>query len=312
MRGAATPAPPVVVLSVLQLLVHLQEFKSVMQVMVLEAAVLVVHAPARAFELTSMNLATGQPCTPPASHFLHAARRLRLTSQQVKHLQLILKQYNRMARQLHDSGMELVDQSAHSFSLQAETATLAASDQGAGASASALGAGATTGSAPASEFDAAGPSSRALLAAELQESRQCSAAAAQAAAEPQQQGEDSSCGNAGLEKLLQQHMSSTLNMHRMVSHWVINTLTPWQQAGFLVACYPYQPYMQVLAEVSPVLTPDDTPPVLIDAGCCEEAAQAAELADELGFTGAHAYMERRCAALAAQVEWALTEAQNIL
>jgi hypothetical protein len=52
--------------------------------------------------------------------------------------------------------------------------------------------------------------------------------------------------------------------------------------------------------------------VLVDASACSEAARAAELAQQLGFGGAHAYMERRCSLLASQVQSALAEAPQTM
>jgi len=75
-----------------------------------------VHAMA---SLGNLNLATGEICTPPDNHYLQAVRRLRLTSRQVLHLQLMLKQYNRMARAQNRAGQQVVCMSNNSFSLQA-------------------------------------------------------------------------------------------------------------------------------------------------------------------------------------------------
>lgn len=69
--------------------------------------------------LGHLNLATGEICTPPANHYLQAARRLRLTSRQVRHLQLMLKQYNRMAQVHNRAGQQVVCMSNNSFNLQA-------------------------------------------------------------------------------------------------------------------------------------------------------------------------------------------------
>lgn len=76
----------------LQLLTHPQEVQAIIDRAMLVSAVILTHAPHIAFQLTAINLITGQPSTPPAGHFLQAAHRLQLTPRQVRRLLLILKQ----------------------------------------------------------------------------------------------------------------------------------------------------------------------------------------------------------------------------
>lgn len=86
--------------------------------------------------------------------------------------------------------------------------------------------------------------------------------------------------------------------------WAQNTLTPWQVGQYMVACYPYFGITMALVELSPLLQPCDEPQLQINAGGCE----AADLAAELGYSDAHAYMQRRGAALEGQLQWVLQEA----
>jgi len=95
-----------------------------------------------------------------------------------------------------------------------------------------------------------------------------------------------------------------------VSYWVLNTLSPWQVAQYHVACWPYFAYIIPLLELSPFLTPDDSPSLHINAELCPDAAQAAVLADELGYTRPQAFMKQRLAALEQQLEWTLQYAQQ--
>lgn len=90
---------------------------------------------------------------------------------------------------------------------------------------------------------------------------------------------------------------------QLVSVWVTNTLSPWQLGEFVVACYPFYPWCPALVELSALLTPCDSPPVRINADCCEAAAQAAALAAELGYMDAGAYMQQRCLALQVQLDF---------
>jgi len=69
-----------------------------------------------------LNFVTGQRETPPSNHYLQACRRLQLTSRQVQHLQLMHRQFNRMAQQQNQAGQQLVALSNNSFSLLTTTA----------------------------------------------------------------------------------------------------------------------------------------------------------------------------------------------
>lgn len=248
----------------------------------LVSAVILTHAPHIAFQLTAINLMTGQPSTPPAGHFLQAARRLQLTPRQVRHLRLILKQYNRMTRQRAQAGRQLVDLSADSLTLQAQAS---------------LGrdAGGTSCARPDGGNAAAGcGSSGQPAAAQCGTQQQIPPAGgspgpSQPESQDSQEAEDDSGEQAALEKLLQQHMSSTLNMHLLVAFWTVTTLSPFQCGMFMVACYPYYPYVQALIEVSPFLQPHEEPPLLVDASACSQAARAAELAEQLGYGSARVH-----------------------
>jgi hypothetical protein len=85
----------------------------------------------------------------------------------------------------------------------------------------------------------------------------------------------------------------------------MNTLTPMQVAEFLVACYPVFAYTPAFVELSAFLQPCDEPRGYINARCCEAAAQAAAVAAEIGYLDTHPFMKQRCAALEAQLQWAL-------
>lgn len=91
--------------------------------------------------------------------------------------------------------------------------------------------------------------------------------------------------------------------------WVLNTLSPWQTVTYFIACWPYHAHVLNLVELSPFLTPDDSPQLQINASICDAAARAAALADEMGYTGAQAFMEHRCQALEAQLQWLMQESQ---
>lgn len=77
-----------------------------------------------------------------------------------------------------------------------------------------------------------------------------------------------------------------------------------------MACWPHWGYIIPLLELSPFLTPDDSPSLHINADLCPEAAEAAALADELGYTRPQAFMKQRLAALEQQLEWTLRYVQQ--
>lgn len=269
---------------------------------------MLTHAPNIAFQLTAINLTTGQPSTPPAGHFLQAARRLQLTPRQVRHLCLILKQYNRMTRQRAQAGQQLVDLSADSLNLQAQ----ASLGRDAGRTSCARPDGGQPGNAAAGCGSSGQPAAAQCGTQQQSPPAGGSPGPSQPESQDSQGAEDDSGEQAALEKLLQQHMSSTLNMHLLVATWTMTTLSPHQCGQFMVACYQYYAYVQALIEVSPFLQPHEGPPVLVDASACSQAARAAELAEQLGYGGAHAYMERRCSLLGRQVESAIAEAQQTM
>lgn len=86
-----------------------------------------LHAGPAMVNAASRNLMTGETTTPPSSHYAHAVHRLRLTSRQVQHFQLMLQQYNRITQQQAHAGQELVGLSENSFSLS--SLSLASSSQ---------------------------------------------------------------------------------------------------------------------------------------------------------------------------------------
>lgn len=159
---------------------------------VLSAVVLLLHSCGGLLQLNTMNLATGQPCTPPLSHYLKAAQRLHLNSRQVQHLQLLLKQYNRMTKQQYEAGTQLVSLLADSFGFlcslcQATRPSLAADTVAASA--------------------AGGPG--VLGAAGMAEAGRCSLEAVQPSAAPQN---SASTQETLLEQQLQQHMDNRFDL----------------------------------------------------------------------------------------------------
>lgn len=95
-----------------------------------------------------------------------------------------------------------------------------------------------------------------------------------------------------------------------MSTWAVNTLSPWQTGELIVACYPFFSYGSALIELSAFLKPCDEPRGYINAACCEAAAQAAAVAAEIGYLDTHPFMQQRCQALEAQLQWALQEARG--
>jgi hypothetical protein len=89
----------------------------------------------------------------------------------------------------------------------------------------------------------------------------------------------------------------------------MNTLSPWQCGEYLIACYPFS-YTPALVELSAFIKPCDKPRGYINTGCCAAAAQAAALAAEIGYLDTHPYMQQRCEALEAQLQWALLQARH--
>jgi len=164
----------------------------VMHDAVLAAVVLLLHSCGPLLQLSTMNVATGQPCTPPLSHYLKAAERLHLTSRQVQHLQLLLKQYNRMTKQQYEAGTRLVSLLADSFGL------LCSLCQGTGPP---LAAGAVAASA-AGRLGVSG-------AAGVAEVGRCSLEAVQSSAAPQN---SASTQDTLLEQQLQQHMDNQFDL----------------------------------------------------------------------------------------------------
>ena len=224
-------------------------------------------------------------------------------------MQLLLQQYNRMTRQQHSAGQQLVSLSEHSLNLQARLSisTLGGSAQEHKVQAAA--AGAEAGSSSCTHAQANDlrksmhmnmDSSPDLPAADRHSP--CNRFATQ-----HQQDAAAAHLEEGLDALLAQHVSSRLGMIRLMQVWVMCTLTPWQMGEMVTASWPYHAFSCVLVELSPYLVPDDTPRLTINAECCEEAAQAAALADELGFTSAHHFVQQRCQALEAQLQWALQQ-----
>jgi hypothetical protein len=59
-------------------------------------------------QMCSVNLASEQPCVAPLGHFTNVAQRLALTQQQLTHLRLMLRQYNRSMQQQLQDGLSLL------------------------------------------------------------------------------------------------------------------------------------------------------------------------------------------------------------
>ena len=87
-----------------------------------------------------------------------------------------------------------------------------------------------------------------------------------------------------------------------MSLWALNTLSIWQTTELIVASWPYQGFIPMLVELSPFLVPNDAPLLSINPDVCPEAAQAAALAEQLGYTGASGFVQQRCTALEHQLE----------
>lgn len=98
---------------------------------------------------------------------------------------------------------------------------------------------------------------------------------------------------------------------QVVGVWALSQLTHMQMAELLIACWPYFAYLPALVELSPFLTPDDSPQVTINASVSETAAAAAALADEVGYTGAGAFMRKRGDAMEAQLQFVLQHIQGL-
>lgn len=120
------------------------------------------------------------------------------------------------------------------------------------------------------------------------------------------------CAPRSLPLLLLLPLLLVLLSAQMVSIWVLNTLSPWQAGQYTLACWPYYSYLLPLVELSPWLTPDDSELPRINPDVCEEAAEAAALAEELGYLSAHGFMQQRCAALEKELQWSLKYAAEQL
>lgn len=184
----------------MQLLEQLQEYQRLINMVLTSSGVLVLHNPSLLLQLHSVNIVTRESSPPSNTHYLHAAQRLRLTSEQLSHLRLIFQQFNRMSKQQREDGMQIVGLSAHSFSLQASLA--AAADT-------------STGCSTGQQCDTASASG--LTAAALGNS----SASQSAAAAARQSSQEADCEDAAeqhkddqqavLEGLLQQHLHNRLD-----------------------------------------------------------------------------------------------------
>lgn len=65
--------------------------------------------------------------------------------------------------------------------------------------------------------------------------------------------------------------------------------------------------MGALVELAPMLTPDDAPPLQINAAVSREAAAAAALGAELGYVGTQQSMQQRHDAMDVHLAWILQE-----
>lgn len=88
---------------------------------------------------------------------------------------------------------------------------------------------------------------------------------------------------------------------------MINVLTPWQHGLYAAASWPFQASMGALVELAPTLRPDGAAPLHINKDACQEAAAAAALGAELGYTGAQQSMQHRHDAMDAHLAWVLHE-----
>lgn len=66
-----------------QLLSRLKQYEALIQKLSVSVSVLLALQPTILFELAGLNMETGKQSSPPAQHYLHAAKRLRLTGSQV-------------------------------------------------------------------------------------------------------------------------------------------------------------------------------------------------------------------------------------
>jgi len=180
----------------------------VVNTMVTSSGVLVLHNPFLLLKLHNMNIQTRGSSPPPSSHYLQAAQRLHLTTEQLSHLRLILQQYNRICRQQREDGLELVGLSAHSFSLQASLAAAADRPQVSTPTTTGCSTGQQGGTGSASGLTAAAcgnnsDSQSTAAAAARQASQQAGCEDAAEQHEDDQQ--------AVLEGLLQQHLHNRLD-----------------------------------------------------------------------------------------------------
>lgn len=204
----------------------------------------------------------------------------------------VLKQYNRMAKQQLQEGLQLVDLSEQSVSLQATLSINSANQQA------------------ASSHTSPSPQSGAATTAEASVQQPgCCNQDASSSEEPQQlqqQQQDEGAADAYvLEELLQRHVHDSLDLMKVTALGVYNTLNIWQMAQYFIACWPYFTNPLPLVELLPFLVPDDSQPLAINASISEDAAKAAALAEEVGYLSAHSFMQRRQEGLEAQLHWAL-------
>jgi hypothetical protein len=116
-----------------QLLSRLEQYEALIQKLSVSVSVLLALQPTILFELAGLNMETGKQSSPPAQHYLHAAKRLRLTGSQVRELLRIRQMSNRMVSAVRSTGIQLVGQMADSFSvLTSLSAGSATTSQGVG------------------------------------------------------------------------------------------------------------------------------------------------------------------------------------
>lgn len=102
---------------------------------------LVLHQPNLIFEMCSTNVASQQRCVAPLGHFVKAAERLDFNQDQLTHLRLMLRQYNRSMQLQLQKGLGLLQLSKASESLQAAAATAQAAQAASKTSSAAAAAG---------------------------------------------------------------------------------------------------------------------------------------------------------------------------
>lgn len=200
--------------SLLQLLGHLQELHQLTTEIVRTSNLLLLHAPHALMAVASTNVATGLPVSAltTTNHYASAVRRIRLTSRQVQHFQIMLQQYNRMTQQQAREGQQLLEKSENSLTLQSSLSGAPSVQQSGGGGSrgsSQQGSGGADntqecGALP-KQPGAAGPAAAAAAVS-------AAAAGADVAAAAGAAGEPQPAETVSLEELLERHMLERLDL----------------------------------------------------------------------------------------------------